>query len=548
MNEREELFGFELVQPRRDKSPVSPIPTQLDDGTELPVGGMVGHQYEQFTKAKTEQNLISQYRDIAMYPEADAAIDDIVNEAFTVEYERPSVSIRLDLLNVDEKIKVIIREEFKEALHLIKFQRKSYEMFRQWYVEGRIYFQVIIDELNPKKGIKELRPIDAFKIKRQVVPEYDLDKRTNTPVLKKVTEFFEYMPMGDQQSVIKLSKDSVVFAPSGSIDRNRGMIVGYLDKAIKPFNNLRSMEDSLIVYRIARAPERRIFYVDVGSLPKVKAEQYLRDMMNRYRNKLDYNPANGEVNDSRKFMSMLEDFWLPRRDGSKGTEITTLPGGDNLGDLDDVNYFKEKLYQSLNVPLSRMNQDNNFQLGRASDISRDEIKFSKFIKRLRRQFSELFNEILRVQLVLKGVCTQKEFEEMRQYIAFDFLKDMHFEQLKNVEMLEDQLSLLGNASEYVGKYFSLEYVRKQILGQTEEDIARIDREIMLEIEKDQIKSQDEMEGDEVQEDYRPKDISKAIQLSEETDSLEIHNFDIGSDADPEYDILMREIREQINQK
>jgi len=268
------------------------------------------------------------------------------------------------------------------------------------------------------------------------------------------------------------------------------MIVGYLDKAIKPFNNLRSMEDALIVYRIARAPERRIFYVDVGTLPKIKAETYLRDMMNRYRNKIDYNPNTGEIRDSRKFMSLLEDFWLPRREGSRGTEISTLPGGQNLGDLDDVNYFKEKLYQSLNVPISRINQDNNFQLGRASDISRDEIKFSKFIKRLRKQFAEIFNEVLRVQLVLKGVCTQKEFEEMRQYISYDYLKDMHFDQLKQVELLNDQLSVLRDASEYVGKYFSIEYVRKVILGQTEEDIARIDAEIMNEMEKEQIKDPD----------------------------------------------------------
>lgn len=548
MADRQELFGFEITSKETERK--SPIPRQYDDGLELPVGGVVGHTYEQYSKARTEFNLISQYRDIAFYPEADAAIDDIINEMFTTEFERQSVTIRLDILNIDDRIKKIVREEFKEALHLLRFQKKNYDVARQWYVDGRLFYQVIIDEKNPKKGIVELRPMDALKTKRTVIPTYEKDSRTQVPILKKVDEFFEYYPDGNPANSIKLSKDSVIFCPSGLIDRNRGMILGYLDKAIKPFNNLRSMEDALIVYRIARAPERRIFYVDVGQLPKVKAEQYIRDMMNRYRNKIDYNPQTGEVRDSRKFMSMLEDFWLPRRDGSKGTEITTLPGGTNLGDLEDVNYFKEKLYQSLNVPISRINQDNNFQLGRASDINRDEIKFSKFVKRLRKQFSELFNEILRVQLVLKGVCTQKEFEEMRQYIGYDFLKDMHFEKLKNVEVLGDQLNLLRDASEYVGKYFSIEYVRKNILDQTEEDIARIDAQIMDEIEREQIKSQDDIEAGGESSGSMPWESKQPdtheIELSNLTESLDINTSDRVEDDDPEYAALMQEIREEIN--
>ena len=517
--QQEDLFGFELVQDKNEKPEASPIPRPLEDGTDLPVGGRIGYTYEQHTKARNEHALIAQYRDISFYPEADAAIDDIVNEAFTTEHERPSVSIRLDLLNINDRIKETIREEFKYALHLLKFQKKNYDIFRQWYIDGRIYFQVIVDEKNIKAGIKELRPVDALKIKRNLVPHYGKDTRTGAPLLKKVDEFFEYAIDNNPQNGIKLSKDSIIFCPSGLVDRNKGQIIGYLDKAIKPFNNLRSMEDALIIYRIARAPERRIFYVDVGTLPKIKAETYLRDMMNRYRNKIDYNPNTGEVRDSRKFMSMLEDFWLPRREGSRGTEISTLPGGQNLGDLDDVNYFKEKLYQSLNVPTSRINQDNNFQLGRASDISRDEIKFSKFIKRLRKQFSELFNEVLRVQLVLKGVCTTHEFEEMRQYISYDFLKDMHFDKLKQVELLNDQLNVLRDASEYVGKYFSMEYVRKVILGQTEEDIARIDNEIMNEIEKAQIKSQDDL-------DWRSGEPMESFDLDiedSEKDVLRINN-------------------------
>ena len=551
--QREELFGFELVQAKQDKPTQSPIPYEMDDGTELPVGGVQGYTYELYSKARNEHALISQYRDISFYPEADAAIDDIVNEAFTTEHERPSVSIRLDLLNINERIKKIIREEFKEALHLLKFQKKNYDIFRQWYVDGRLYFQVIVDEKNPRKGIKELRPIDALKIKRSVIPEYNKDERTGIPILKDVQEFFEYSHDGSINNVVRLSKDSVVFNPSGLVDRNKGQVIGYLDKAIKPFNNLRSMEDALIVYRIARAPERRIFYVDVGQMPKIKAEQYLRDMMNRYRNRIDYNPHTGDVRDSRKFMSILEDFWLPRRDGSKGTEISTLPGGQNLGDLDDVNYFKEKLYQSLNVPVSRINQDNNFQLGRASDISRDEVKFSKFVKRLRKQFSELFNEVLRVQLILKGVCTQKEFEEMRQYISYDFLQDTHFEELKTIEVLTDQLNLLRDASEYAGKYFSVAYIRKVILGQSEEDIARIDGEIMDEIEKEQIKSQDDIEQGlfnsyepqmPVVEEKEPD--THRFELSEETESLEINTSDVVDDDDPEYHALMEEIRAKIS--
>ena len=543
MAEKIELFGFEIVQKDKGKE-TSPIPKPLDDGTELPVGGVVGYTYEQDRKTRTEQSLVAQYRDIAFYPEADMAIDDIVNEAFTTEFERPSVSIRLDLLNVSDKIKETIREEFKTALHLLQFQKKSYEIFRQWYIDGRLFYQVLLHP-EQKKGIKELRPIDALKIKREVKPQFEPNPKTGIPVLKHVDEWFEWNPdknFQDKRSV-KLSKDSVVFCPSGLVDRNRGMIIGYLDKAIKPFNNLRSMEDALIVYRIARAPERRIFYVDVGQMPKIKAEQYIRDMMNRYRNKIDYNPSNGEIRDGRKFMSMLEDFWMPRRDGSKGTEIETLPGGQNLSELEDVNYFKEKLYQSLNVPASRMNQDNNFQLGRASDISRDEVKFSKFVKRLRKQFSELFNEILRIQLVVKGVCTTNEFEEMRQYIGYDFLKDMHFEKLKEVEVLGDQLNLLRDASEYVGKYFSIEYVRKVILGQTEEDIARIDREIMLEIEREQIKSQDEIEGDDSGgfswEDVVVDDTNTLVENTINTPEQ------IEEEVDEDYERLMETIREEL---
>ena len=537
VKQSEELFGFEIVEPKKDKDLASPVPSQLDDGTDLPVGGRVSYLYDGDQKARTEQSLINQYRNIANYPEADSAIDDIVNEAFTTVYERPSVSIRLDLLNLNDRIKKIIVEEFKTALHLLRFQKKSYDIFRQWYVDGRLYYQVMIDEKNPREGIKELRPMDSVKTVRKVIPEYEKDPRTNTPLLKKVNEYFEYSYDGKQQNNVKLSKDSVVFCPSGLVDRNKGMIIGYLDKAIKPFNNLRSMEDSLIVYRIARAPERRIFYVDVGQLPKIKAEQYLRDMMNRYRNKIDYNPANGEIRDQRKYMSMLEDFWLPRRDGSKGTEISTLPGGQNLSDLGDVEYFKQKLYESLDVPASRMNTGEPYQLGKSSEISRDEVKFSKFVKRLRRQFAELFNEILRVQLILKGVCTNAEFEEMRQYIGYDFLQDTYFEELKRVEVMNDQLNALTAAVPYVGQYFSMQQLRKTILGQTEEDIARIDNEIMQEIDQGIIRSQEEMDGGGVPPEEQMQE--STMFTPELSESNEINNNE-------DYEQLMESIRNELN--
>ena len=488
---KEDLFGFELISPEKSPKIPSPVPVQLDDGTDLPVGGRIGYTYEQDDKARTEHALISTYREVALYPEADMAIDDIVNEAFVVEHDRAPVSIRLDNLNMDDRIKELIRTEFQKILELLRFQKKSYETFRNWYIDGRLYYQVIIDSKSPKDGIQELRPIDSLKMKRVIKPIYSKNVKLGMPFLEDVEEHFEFMPDGDMGAAVKLSKDSVIFCPSGIVDKTKGMIIGYLDKAVKAFNNLRSMEDSLIVYRIARAPERRIFYIDVGNLPKIKAEQYLRDMQNRFRNKIDYDPVTGAIRDSRKFMSVLEDFWLPRRDG-RATEITTLPGGQNLGDLDDIIYFKNKLYEALNVPLSRVNgADTAFQIGRASDISRDELKFGKFVARLKKQFGELFNEVLRVQCSLKGICTAEEFDEMRTHITFDFIEDTHFKELKDVELLTDRMNLLRDATEYVGKYFSIEYVRKIILAQSEDDIARIDREIMKEIDKGQINTEDD---------------------------------------------------------
>jgi hypothetical protein len=489
---KEELFGFELVSGDKKRDLRSPVPISIDDGTELPVGGRIGYTYEGYEKARTEHQLIAQYREISFYPEADAAIDDIVNEAFVVEHHRAPVSLRLDYLNVDDRIKESLRKEFQNVLGLLKFQKKSYDTFRNWYVDGRLFYQLIVDGNAPNDGIQEIRPIDALKIRRVVKPVYDKDQRTGASILQDVDEHFEFSPDGDMNAAVKLSKDSVAFCASGLVDRNKGMIIGHLDKAIKPFNNLRSMEDALIVYRIARAPERRIFYVDVGQLPKIKAEQYLRDMQNRFRNKIDYDPTSGNIRDSRRFMSILEDFWLPRREGSKGTEIDTLPGGQNLGELDDVQYFKNKLYESLNVPQTRINGgDASFQIGRATDITRDELKFGKFVQRLKKQFSEIFNEIMRVQCSLKGICTANEYDEMRQYITYDFVEDTHFQELKELELLQDRMNMLQTVTDYVGKYYSLEWVRKTVLGQSEEDIARMDSQIMDEIAKGQINTEED---------------------------------------------------------
>ena len=523
-----ELFGFEITQSKDDKLIKSPIPTVSDDGTELPAAGFQGHTYELYAKARNEAELVSTYRDTSLYPEADAAIDDVMNEFMVHDYYKSPVTIRLDQLNINDQIKTKIREEFQYALQLLNFSKKSYDITRKWYVDGRIYFQILIDEKKPKEGILELRPIDAIKIKFMREPEYEKDSRTGTNVLKNVNEYFIFKPDNNSENHIKFAKDAIVYNPSGITDRNKGMTIGHLDKAIKPFNNLRTMEDSMVIYRIARAPERRIFYIDVGQMPKIKAEQYLRDTMNRYRNKIEYNPATGEVRDQRKHMSVLEDFWLPRRDGSRGTEITTLPGGQQLGEIDDVLYFKQQLYKALNVPVSRLEQDQNFQLGRASEISRDELKFSKFVARLRRNFSELFNEILKSQLVLKGICTVKEYDIMKQYITYEYEQDQHFKELKDTEILTDKMQILEQMSAYVGKYWSVTYVRKHILRQSEDEIARIDREIMQEIEDGIIKGEEDF--------AQPFEAAAPIELPPIVEDIE----------DPEFDHLIEHMKEEID--
>jgi len=446
---------------------------------------------------------------MALYPECDSAIEDIVNEAIVSDTNDSPVKIELSNLNASDKIKKIVREEFSYILELLDFDKKAHEIFRNWYIDGRLYYNKVIDQKNPQEGIQELRYIDASKIKyirklkktgkdslQQAKDEYSASNNLayNFP---EVEEFFIYTPdMGtyragyggnpgygaNPQKGIKMTRDSVTYCTSGLVDRNKGLTLSWLHKAIKPLNQLMMIEDSLVIYRLSRAPERRIFYIDVGNLPKIKAEQYLRDVMMRYRNKMVYDANTGELRDDKKFMSMMEDFWLPRREGGRGTEITTLPGGQNLGEITDINYFQRKLYRSLNVPETRIEGEGGFSLGRSSEILRDEIKFSKFVGRMRKRFSAMFNDMLRTQLLLKNIVTPEDWEYMADHIQYDFLYDNHFAELKNAELTTERLNLVALAEPYVGKYYSQDYVRRNILRQTDEEIIEQDELIESEIE------------------------------------------------------------------
>jgi hypothetical protein len=441
--------------------------------------------------AKTEQDLIRRYREIALHPECDMAIEDIVNEAITSNENKQSVKVITDGLEYSSAIKVRIEEEFADVLRLLQFNTRGHDLFRRWYVDGRIFFQKVIDAENTKNGIVELKYLDPRKVKkirevRKRRPE-GMISPTNVNIADETVEYFVYNERGIQGAAsvqgIKVAVDTIAFCPSGMIDQNKnGLILSYLHKAIKPVNQLRMIEDAAVIYRIARAPERRIFKIDVGNLPKAKAESYLRDVMARYRNKLVYDASTGEIRDDRNYMSMLEDFWLPSREGGRGTDITTLPGGANLGEIADIEYFRAKLYRSLNVPVSRLEASQGFNLGRASEISRDELKFTKFVGRLRKKFTELFNDLLRTQLIIKGVISETEWPLIRDSIFYDFLQDGHFAELKNTEMMRERLNLAREVRDYVGKYFSVNYVRRNILKQTEAEIKKMDAEIKKEID------------------------------------------------------------------
>jgi hypothetical protein len=502
------LFGFSL-EDNEPLSPgaVSPIPPNNEDGVDHYMSsGFFGQYVDLEGVYRTEFELIKRYREMALHPEADSAIEDIVNEAIVSDSNDSPVEIELSNLNASDGIKTKIRKEFKYILDLLDFDKKAHEIYRNWYVDGRLYYHKIIDLKNPHEGIQELRYIDAMKmryIRKQKKKKEDrlsqvqrLNTANSNPMdyeFPEIEEYFMYnpksvYPTGNPQMTgasqgIKIAKDAITYCSSGLVDRNKGNTLSYLHKAIKSLNQLRMIEDSLVIYRLSRAPERRIFYIDVGNLPKVKAEQYLRDVMMRYRNKLVYNANTGEIRDDKKHMAMLEDFWLPRREGGRGTEISTLPGGQNLGEITDIEYFKKKLYRSLNVPPSRMDGEGGFNLGRSSEILRDELKFTKFVARLRKRFSYMFNDMLKTQLILKNICTPEDWEIMSEHIQYDFLYDNHFSELKEAELMNERLTLLQTAEPYVGKYYSQDYVRRKILRQTDMEILEQDRLIQDEIDR-----------------------------------------------------------------
>ena len=478
-----DLFGFTITRKKDSEGASFTLPTSDDGAEDIAQGGFFSSVYDIEGKDRTSFDLIKRYRHIAQQPECDSAIEDIVSEGIASnEFDAP-ISLALDGLNQSSTVKKRIREEFDRVLQLLQFQGKGHDVFRRWYVDGRLFYHKVIDRKNPRKGITELRYIDPQKIKK--VREKISGKPnpiTQVEEKQKAIEFYIYNEFGittggSVNNGLKITKDSIAYCPSGLIDQNKGHVLSYLHKAIKPVNQLRMIEDSLVIYRISRAPERRIFYIDVGNLPKIKAEQYLKDVMNRYRNKLVYDASTGEIRDDRNHMSMLEDFWLPRREGGRGTEITTLPGGSNLGEIDDIEYFKKKLYRSLNVPISRLEAEAGFSLGRSTEITRDELKFTKFVQRLRKKFTPLFTDILKTQLILKGVITIEDWKSMHQHIQYNFLQDGHFAELKKAELLEDRINALGNVESYIGTFFSKRWVQKNILNLTDAQIDEMQKEI-----------------------------------------------------------------------
>ena len=496
------LFGFS-IEDNEPISPdvVSPVPPNKEDGVDYYLSsGFFGSYVDIEGIYKTEYELIRRYREMALHPECDSAIEDVIQEAIVSDLNDSPVELDLDHLDASDGIKKKLREEFKYIKDLLDFDKKAHEIVRNWYVDGRLYYHKVIDLKNPEAGIQELRYIDAIKMRyvRQQ-KKTDNNSRFQNPMrlndnpmdyeFPQIEEYFLYNPKasyptggaGSAGGGIKMTKDSIAYCTSGLVDRNKGNTLSFLHKAIKSLNQLRMIEDSLVIYRLSRAPERRIFYIDVGNLPKVKAEQYLRDVMNRYRNKLVYDANTGEVRDDKKYMAMLEDFWLPRREGGRGTEITTLPGGQNLGEITDIEYFKKKLFKSLNVPISRIEGDGGFNMGRSSEILRDELKFSKFVGRLRKRFANLFNDMLRTQLLLKNVITPEDWETMSEHIQYDFLYDNHFAELKETELFNERMAAATSAEPYVGRYYSQDYVRRKLLRQTDEEIIEQDKLMKKEI-------------------------------------------------------------------
>ena len=500
-----QLFGFQ-IQRKEGRKGQSPVPPNAEESIAVAAGGYYGTYVDTDNQARNEFEMIRRYRDMALHPECDSAVDEVVNEFVVSDAHDTPVEINLDNLDIGMGVKKKIRDEFEYIKRLLNFDNRAHEIVRSWYIDGRLYYHKVIDLDNPKKGITELRYIDPMKIKkvRQKLDNTPKDSLARQAIKGTALEyeygtFIDYYlynpkgfykggvlgPIGDMSlsQGVKMATDSITFCPSGLQDLNKRMTLGFLHKSIKALNQLRMIEDSLVIYRLSRAPERRIFYIDVGNLPKVKAEQYLRDVMARYRNKLVYDSNTGEMRDDKKHMSMLEDFWLPRREGGRGTEITTLPGGQNLGELKDVEYFKKKLYNSLNLPPSRLTDDNKgFNLGKTTEVLRDELKFTKFIGRLRKRFGEIFQDFLKTQLILKGVVAPEDWEDMKEHIQYDFLFDNHFNELKNIEMMNQRIATVTQMDPFVGKYFSVEHVRKEILGQTNKDLRELDKQMQAEID------------------------------------------------------------------
>ena len=496
------LFGFSIDDNQKTPpSVISPVPQTNADGVDNYISsGFYGQYVDIEGVYRTEHELIKRYREMALHPECDGAIEDVVNEAIVSDLYDSPVEIELSNLNASDKLKKTIRQEFKNIKEIMDFDRKSHEIFKNWYIDGRVYYLKVIDTKRPQDGIQDLRYIDPMKMKyirqekkkskgQQVI---DMNKGSDSPqkmVEPEIEEYFMYTPkpqyptgmVSGAKGGVKIAKDSIVYCSSGLVDRNKGTVLSYLHKAIKSLNQLRMIEDSLVIYRLSRAPERRIFYIDVGNLPKIKAEQYLKEVMSRYRNKLVYDANTGEVRDDRKFMSMMEDFWLPRREGGRGTEITTLPGGQNLGELADIEYFQKKLYRALGVPESRIANDGGFNLGRSSEILRDELKFSKFVGRLRKRFSNIFSDMLKTQLLLKNIIAVEDWDKINDHIQYDFIYDNQFAELKESELMDGRLATLAQIEPYIGKFYSNDWVRRKILRQTDAEIVEIDEKIEQEI-------------------------------------------------------------------
>ncbi len=502
------LFGFKIEEPE-DKSSkiISPVPPNDEDKSDFYLSsGFYGQYVDIEGVYKSEGDLVRRYREMALHPEVDSAIEDVVNEAIVSDSDDSPLQIDLSNLPASDKLKDKIREEFKYIKEIMDFDKKCHEIFRNWYIDGRIFYHKVIDINKPQEGIKEIRYIDPLKIRhirrlkkdqkdlRSALSKINSDSNVIDFNPPEIEEFYLYNPnqlssmtatsgsnFKSEARQVRIASDSITYITSGLVDRNKQTVLSHLHKAIKALNQLRMIEDSLVIYRLSRAPERRIFYIDVGNLPKIKAEQYLRDVMNRYRNKLVYDANTGEIRDDRKYMAMLEDFWLPRREGGRGTEITTLPGGQNLGELADIEYFQKKLYRSLNVPETRLNSSSGFSLGRSSEILRDEVKFTKFVGRLRKRFSNLFNDMLKTQLILKNIVSVEDWEVLSDHIQYDYLYDNHFSELKETEMLNDKLAAVAAMEPYIGKYFSLQYVRSKILKQNDGEIKEINKQIEKEI-------------------------------------------------------------------